>query len=496
MNSRTPILSLLVYLLLAPAAFASQCSGSGPRPEWVDSPESVTPEYFYAAGVSADPDASLSERIATAKQNALKSLSEVIEVSVKNSLILEQSSRNISGNELTDSNLRSITNTTTQASLRNVESVATWEDRSSCDLWLQIRVSKKNVEQGKREGLAKTLFSSMNEQLNIVRDETQSPSIRMAAIDSAMDVLSRIALEFIPEANSRDYYSALLNRHKKSLQRILDNLAQAKMDLSSSEQLINKASGQINETEKSKTLGEAASIYKNLLAKHTKGLPPVFETGDILFKLGEVEELRGSSCGAKNYFQKAADSVQIVDRKEVARKKAESLPCTSEDMDKTLWRQYFEGRPTIFICYFRTNTDRGTWNKACDGLNNIIRPLGADISLRAKALSAQQLETIQNGGIPEDFVESGKIVLGIFALGKINNRIDKDSRGQDREYQFDGSMTTFILDGDSTTFSDRFQGRTGWNPISPEMVMDILGINVVKRWKDKFSKFLRHELTQ
>jgi len=26
--------------------------------------------------------------------------------------------------------------------------------------------------------------------------------------------------------------------------------------------------------------------------------------------------------------------------------------------------------------------------------------------------------------------------------------------------------------------------------------MDVLGINVVKRWRDKFSKFLRHELNQ
>jgi len=57
-------------------------------------------------------------------------------------------------------------------------------------------------------------------------------------------------------------------------------------------------------------------------------------------------------------------------------------------------------------------------------------------------------------------------------------------------------MTTFVLENRTAVFADRFQGTTGWNPISRQMVMDVLGINVVKRWRDKFSKFLRHELNQ
>ncbi len=487
---------VLSGLLFSSASFAVQCSGGGAKPDWVEIPESVTDEYFFAAGVSDDPRASLAERIATAKQNALKSLSEVIEVSVKNSLVLEQSSRNVAGKELTDSTLLSITKTSTNASLRNVEAVATWEDPKTCAIWLRARVSKQHVEQGKREGLAKTLFGVLNEHLAVVQNESAPLNSRLSAVDAALEVLPRIALEFVPEASSADHYSQILNRFKKELQQARDDLDQAKASLSAADLLVNKASGQTSEIEKSKSLGAAAIAYKTLLAKHSNGLPPVFESGDILFKLGEVEELRGSSCGAKSYFQQAADSRLINDRREIARKKSDALGCSAEDMEKTVWRQYFEGRATTLVCYFNAGADKGAWNKACDGLNNIVRPLGADVVVRMQPLTPAQLQALQKGQIPESLGESGKLVLGVVALGKMKSRVDRDPSGRGHEYQFEGGMTTFLLENGSTVFADRFQGTTGWNPISREMVMDVLGINVVKRWRDKFSKFLRHELNQ
>jgi hypothetical protein len=493
---RASIIVALSGILYFPVSFAAQCSGSGARPDWVDSPESITDEYFFAAGVSDDPQASLAERISTAKQNALKNLSEVIEVSVKNSLVLEQSSRNVAGKELTDSNLLSITRTSTNASLRNVEAIATWEDPKTCAVWMRARVSRQHVEQGKREGLSRTLFGVLTEQLTIVQNESAPLNGRLTAVDAGLEVLPRIALEFIPEASSADHYSQLLNRFKIELQQSRDDLDQAKESLSSADLLVNKASGQTSEMEKSRSLGAASSAYKALLAKHGGGLPPVFEPGDILFKLGEVEELRKSSCGAKSYFQQAADSKQLNDRREIAKKKADALGCSAEDMEKTLWRQYFEGRATTLICYFNSSADRGAWNKACDGLNNVIRPLGADIDVKTQALSAAQMQALQKGEIPKSLGEPGRLVLGVVALGKMHSRADRDPHGRGHEYQFEGGMTTFLLENGAPVFSDRFQGTTGWNPISQEMVMDVLGINVVKRWREKFSKFLRHELNQ
>jgi hypothetical protein len=495
MRIRTIVLAVLLSILLVPLAFAVTCTGGGARPEWVESPDSITAEYFFAAGVSDDLKASLSGRIALAKQNALKNLSESIQVSVKNSLVLEQSSGKISGHELTDSSLLSITQTSTNASLRNVEIVATWEDPKTCALWLRARVSKQHVEQGKREGLAKTLFGVLNEQLTLVQNESEPLNSRLSAVSAALELLPRIALEFIPEASSADFYKQLLTRFNKELLQTRSDLDQAKAGLSAADMLLSKAAGQSNESEKTKSLAAAANTYRALLAKHGNGLPPVFEPGDILFKLGELEELRGSSCGAKNYFQQAADSRQLNDRREITRKKAEKLSCSAEDMEKTLWRQYFEGRATTLICYFNAKSEHGAWNKACDGLSNVVRQLGADVVIKAQALSPAELASLRRGEIPVSLGEQGKLVLGIIALGEMKSRATRDAGGRGHEYQFDGGMSTFLIENGSAVFADRFQGTTGWNPISPQMVMDVLGINVVKRWRDKFSKFLRHELS-
>ena len=86
--------------------------------------------------------------------------------------------------------------------------------------------------------------------------------------------------------------------------------------------------------------------------------------------------------------------------------------------------------------------------------------------------------------------------MGYFAFGKMNTQTTRDGGRQSREYQFQGTIWTLLMENGQATYSDRFQGTTGWNPISSEMVMDVLALNVVKRWKDKFSRFLHHEVEQ
>jgi len=261
--------------------------------------------------------------------------------------------------------------------------------------------------------------------------------------------------------------------------------------LADADLLINKAALQTDESEKSKLLGSAVGDYRALLAKHSKGLPPLFGAGDILFKLGEAEEIRGNSCGAKNYYLQSAGSMHLNNLQAVARKRSDALACSEEDMERALWRQHFEGRATVIVCYYHSNAGQGVWHKACDSLNNFIRPLGADTTIRMQKLSSVQLKELQNGDIPDNLAEKGKLVLGIFASGKMNSRIDKGEQGNSREYQFDGGMATFLVEDGKLIFSDRFQGRTGWNPISPQMVWDVLAINVTNRWREKFSWFLR-----
>jgi hypothetical protein len=84
----------------------------------------------------------------------------------------------------------------------------------------------------------------------------------------------------------------------------------------------------------------------------------------------------------------------------------------------------------------------------------------------------------------------------VVASGKMTSRVDRDPQSRGRDYQFDGAMASLLVENGEVVFSDRFKGTTGWNPISSDMVMDVLGINVVKRWQNKFSKFLNQDMKQ
>lgn len=482
------ILSVLALLaaLSAPAVQALSCSGDGPKPDWVEQPESVTGQHLYATGVSADPRAPLSERIASAKQDALKNLSGMIEVTVKNALVLEQSSRRVLGSEFSDSNMSSVTQTSTQASLRNVEIVDTWEDPKRCDLWLRARITREEVEKSRREGMSKVLFGVLQDKLTLAQRDDAAPDLRMEAVEAAQDVLSRIVLEAVPEAGSPDYYRQLLGRLQATLQLMRD----ARAELRTADLLVGEAMAQAGEAERAKRLADAAAIYRSLLAKHVAGIPVLFAPGDILFRLGEIEEARGSACGARNYFLQAQDAAQLNDRRETARNKAAALVCSPDDMARTRWRQFFEGRRLTLVCHYQAGTDSAVWLKACDGLNNIVRPLGAQVSVRSQPLSAAQLQVLLQGEMPPGLATEDGTLLVVVASGRMMRRADPDPQGSGSEYQFDGSMANLLLEDGKLVFSDRFKGTTGWNPVSAEMVMDVLGINVVKRWQSKFSQFL------
>jgi len=480
------VLMLAAWSLALPV-WAVSCTGSGPRPGWIDSPETVTPEYFLAAGVSTSAKVPLSERIASAKQNALKSLSEMIEVSVRNAIVLEQSSRKTWGSEFTDSNLNVVTRTSTSASLRNVEIIETWEDPGTCDLWLRARVSKRDVEQGKRAALSRILFAELKAQIGAAQEATAALEKRVAALEAAQDILPRIALESVPEAGTAQFYEGVLSGLRASLQA----LERARADLQTADLQMVEASVQTDPEQRAQMLSTAASTYKRLLAQYSQGIPPLFASGDILFRLGELETARGSVCAAKNSYQLAAASQQLAERNELARTRAAALECSEAELEQAAWRQYFEGRAVTLSCHYRTGSEVVVWQKACDAMSAFIRPFGAQVHLSRAPMEGGRLAAMLGGEMPVMEWKEGALSLFMLADGRMVARAGRDQRAAEREYQFDGTMGSLMLDKGTLALADRFKGVTGWNPVSGEMVMDVLAINMVKRWRSKTASFLR-----
>src|SRR5512139_2633415 len=190
--------------------------GDGPKPSWVEYPESITPKYFFATGVSSSNDGSLADRRDSAKQNAIKNLAETIQVNISSSLTLEQTQKQTGAHVLTDSNVRSLTEVSTKASLQNVEAVETWED-TNCHVWVRVRLETRVVEQKKREELARQLFAVFGEKLAVAQDTSGELEARQSAVEAGLDILPRMNLDLVPEASSAAYYMQQLTRIKETL---------------------------------------------------------------------------------------------------------------------------------------------------------------------------------------------------------------------------------------------------------------------------------------
>lgn len=489
------IAAVLTVLLWSLDALAATCSGSGPRPEWINSPESITDSHYYSAGVSSQTDAPMVERLASARQDALRNLSSLIAVEVRNSLTLEQSRVQGGNKVLTESNLRSLTETSTRASLQDVESVENWEDPGNCQVWVRVRVAKSVLEQKKREGLARQLFGLLTSNLTLAQDAARPIEARQAAFEEAQDLLPRLALNLVPEASSAAYYTQQLRRLGESLSALRADVQIARKRLEDADDALSRAAEQSSESARVPLQRAAIGNYRSLLQKYPNGLAALFGPGDLYLKLGEVEEIRGNSCAAKNYYLQAAVSRQVVDRRAVAQKRADALNCSEADMEMSLWKQYFEGRKIDLYCVQGTQPALQQWNKACDEIGNLFRSLGAEIDARGVQLPATQAQALLRGDIPAGLGASGRAFLGLLASGKLNTRQESGSPSG-REYQFEGMLWTLLLDEGQSVYSDRFQGATGWNPISAGMVMDVLALNVVRRWQDRFTRYLRKDLSQ
>ena len=267
---------LLTCCVTSASAYASCGDPRIAKPTWVSQLESVDNEYYYAAGV-ADRKAELEEqRIAVARQNALKSLAEMIQVTVKNDLRQVQSAISKTGaSTLSESSVNSVTESSTTASLQNAEVVATWVDTESCATWLRVRVPKKLVEKKQREIESKQFYDLFQEQMGIAQDTKNPASKRGQAISACLTLIDRIDFSLLPGAGSSAYFRQQLAKLGSSINAAtsdVDNAQEALRKVDDALQLAVTAT----EAQKGIHYAEAARLIKLLLARHPDGLLKYF----------------------------------------------------------------------------------------------------------------------------------------------------------------------------------------------------------------------------
>jgi hypothetical protein len=96
----------------------------------------------------------------------------------------------------------------------------------------------------------------------------------------------------------------------------------------------------------------------------------------------------------------------------------------------------------------------------------------------------------KNSSAANSLKDKGRVVVFV-AKGKIKNRDNpKNPMGQD--HQFTGKVYSYLLENGKLEFRDKYTGTGGWNPVSEEMAMEVVGLNAAKRWKSQYLKHIKN----
>ena len=77
------------------------------------------------------------------------------------------------------------------------------------------------------------------------------------------------------------------------------------------------------------------------------------------------------------------------------------------------------------------------------------------------------------------------------AKGKVKQRKNqKNPSGAD--HQFSGRIYSFVVNDGALDFKDKYSGTGGWNPISEEMAVEVLGLNAAKRFRKQYLQHIRN----
>lgn len=135
--------------------------------------------------------------------------------------------------------------------------------------------------------------------------------------------------------------------------------------------------------------------------------------------------------------------------------------------------QSLSGKTVALACVQRISGVDEPWHKACSELETLLQESGANVSLFDVAELDQLKQT--------------KASMLIIASGKVDTR-DSKSSAFPTDYRFNGQVVTTLSLG-SEGFKDSFSGLTGWSPVSQQMTMDVLALNITKRVRQRLIKF-------
>lgn len=407
-------------------------------------------------GIASRSNKSSDFQINKSQQDALRDLSENIQVTIRSELTIKQSSDNATS--FTNEEAQSLIVSSSNASLKDVTTDAVWLDHSNCLVWTRVKIRRSFVAVEMNRQRQKTQLGRLQNLLESIDPDLADIDEVQNDLELATTMFANIDYSLLDDAVIQIELELRIKQLRQAVEQSSASTATAESLFLAAREALQRAAS--DSSERKTHINAALNNYRSIVARYPFGFDANNWSEKASFEIANIELQRKNPCAAQfhlaNIKTKSEDNKWVLKAKKTLRK----AKCSAADRQTYNFRNRFDAKKVSVDCRYIIKQEE-RWNKVCDKIVSYFNSNGAI----ASKLSGS------NAMADADF----RIMVS--SSGKINTR----TSGDHTEYQYEGDINTRITEGSSPFLEDNYSGIGGWNPISEQMAMEVLGIHVYKR---------------
>jgi len=467
---------LALAALLSPAAEAAKCPEfrGGPQPEWVTR-NAAPAGYYTGVGQAQKGLLALNDQMALAKQAALRDLAGSIRVSVRSELKLRESAQGVDGKLQSRTEVESQTQTTVAAELADVQADETWMDARACVIWVRVKVEEAIVR-----------LQRLREFFRAAEDASVPLADRERALEQARALIPGVDFSRARDGATREYFETLAKRLTLVLANARGRFELNEKDFRQAQELLQQARLTRDIAEQAKLALPARELLTRVSSSVPFGKAPDYWPEQAMWELADFEIQAGNPCEARRLMQDLQRRGSG-DWQARAGTRVSELSCSPAQQQTSALRRLAYGRDVSLICVYQAGAKAEYWNRACADMTSLLTESGAArvaANELAPSTAAVLAEACARGCVKAPGGEG--LTLVFFASGNLASRKNLENP-MGKDWQFKGDVKTYVLNGSKAEFADNYTGIGGWNPISAEMAMDVIGIQAGRRFRERAS---------
>jgi hypothetical protein len=240
-----------------------------------------------------------------------------------------------------------------------------------------------------------------------------------------------------------------------------------------------------------KKVAEALSISEALAAEYPIGKQPIFPTERALLLASDCHV----ALGQPRQALEACRSVLAGSQDAAFTKEAEAkTTAIRADYTNLLLRGIFAGKRIAVRCLTEIDGSPAAWSKMQTEIGNVVKQAGGRMldSDEGSLGADKATQILTNEELRAEITRSLSAdgVLVVRAQGRLNERENSKNPMGGKDFQFAGTTASLLLVSGSKPYAWKRTGVTGWNPISVDMCMEVLALNVLNVWREDLARHL------